>query len=65
MKKSPWYNQQSKSRGNMYLPKHEGKWLSQHLYLKINSKFHARKSLKQQYLKVLAFSDPSFSKKRI
>ena len=44
----------------MYLPKH-GKWPSQHLYLKINSEFHARKNPKQQYLKVVTFSDPSFS----
>ena len=48
----------------MYLPKH-GKWPSQHLYLKINSRFHARKNPKQQYLKVVTFSDPSFSKKHI
>ena len=38
--------------GNMYLPK-PGKWPSQHLYLKINSGFHARKNPKQQYLKVV------------
>ena len=48
----------------MYLPKH-GKWPSQHLYLKINSGFHARKNANQQYLKVVTFSDPSFSKKHI
>ena len=48
----------------MYLPKHE-KWPSRHLYLKINSGFHARKNLKQQYMKVVTFSDPSFSKKSI
>ena len=48
----------------MYLPKH-GKWPSQHLYLKINSGFHARKNPKQQYLKVVAFSDPLFPKKHI
>ena len=52
------------SWGNMYLPKH-GKWPSQHLYLKINSGFHARKNPKQQYLKVVTFSDPSFTKTRI
>ena len=48
------------------LPKH-GKWLSQPLaiYLKINSGFHARKNAKQQYLKVVTFIDPLFSKKRI
>ena len=35
--------------------------------MKINkiSWFHARKNPKQQYLKVVTFSDPSFSKKRI
>ena len=48
----------------MYLPKH-GKWLSQHLHLKINSGFHARKNLKQRYVKIVTFGDPSFSKKRI
>ena len=48
----------------MYLPKH-GKWPSQHLYLKINSGFHARKNPKQQYLKVVTFSDASFRKKHI
>ena len=48
----------------MYLPKHE-KWPSRHLYLKINSGFHARKNLKQQYMKAVTFSDPSFSKKSI
>ena len=35
------------------------------LYLKINSGFHARKNSKQQYLKVVMFSDSSFSKKCI
>ena len=66
MNKSPQYNQESKSEVEKicYLPKH-GKWPSQHLYLKINSGFHARKNPKQQYLKVNTFSDPSFNKKRI
>ena len=50
------------SWGNMYLPKH-GKRPSQHLYLKINSGFHTRKNPKQQYLKVVTFCDPLFSKK--
>ena len=52
----------------MYLPKPERvykKWPSQHLYLKINSGFHARKNPKQQYLIVATFSDASFSKTRI
>ena len=34
------------------------------IYLKINT-FSARKNLKQQYLKVVKFSDPSLSKKYI
>ena len=50
--------------GNMYLPK-SGKWPSQHLYLKKNSAFHARKNPKQQYLNVVMLNDVSFSKKRI
>ena len=50
--------------GNMYLSRH-GKGPSQHWYLKINSGFHAKKNSKQQYLKVVMLSDPSFSKKRI
>ena len=29
-----------------------------------NSEFHARKNPKQQYLKVVTLSDPSFSKRR-
>ena len=41
------------------------KWSSQHLYLKINSGFHARKDPKQQYLKVVTYSDPSSSTKHI
>ena len=53
------------SWGNMYLPK-PGKWPSQHLYLKISigkyNGFHARKNPKQQYLKVVTFSDASYSK---
>ena len=56
------------SWGNMYLPKH-AKWSSQQhlLYLKMNksSGFHARENPKQQYLNVVTFSDPSFSKKHI
>ena len=38
--------------GNMYWWK-PGKWPSQHLYLKINRGFTARKNYKQQYLKVV------------
>ena len=37
----------------------------QHLYLKINSEIHARKNPKQQYLKVVTFSDALFSKKHM
>ena len=61
MNKSPQYNQQSKSEVEeiMYLPKH-GKWRSQHLYLMPEKEYP-----KQQYLKVVTFSDPSFSKKHI
>ena len=74
MNKSPQYNQQtdpkqckSEIEENciMNLPK-PGKWPSpQHLYLKINSGFHAKKNLKQQYLKVVTFSDALFSKKHM
>ena len=52
------------SWGNMYLLKKPGQWPSQHLHLKINSGFHASKNPKQQNLKVVTFSDASFSKKR-
>ena len=48
----------------MYLLKKPGQWPSQHLHLKINSGFHASKNPKQQNLKVVTFSDASFSKKR-
>ena len=68
MSKNPQYNQQSKSEvEKIYIysfPKH-GNWLSQHLYLKMNKGFHVRKNPKQQYLKVVTFRGPSFSKKRI
>ena len=36
----------------MYLPKPR-KWPSQHLYLKINIGFHARKNPRQEYVKVV------------
>ena len=49
---------------SMYLLK-PGKWPSQHLHLKINSAFHARKNPEQQYLKEIMFSNASFSKKHI
>ena len=37
----------------------------QHLYVKINDGFHARKNPKEQYLKVVTFSEALFSKKCI
>ena len=44
-----------------------GKWPSEHLYLKINSGFHARKNPKQQYRisesSHITFNDASFCKK--
>ena len=48
----------------MYLLKHR-KWPSQHLYLKINSGFHARKNPKKQYLKVLSRVKWSFIQQKI
>ena len=62
MSKSPQYNQQSKSEVEEICIYH-GKWPSQHLYLKIYNGLHVRKNSKQQYLKVVTFSDLSFSKK--
>ena len=62
MNKSPQYNQQSKSEVEeicIYQNMESGR-PSQHLYLKINSGgVHTRKNPKQQYLKVVTFSDPS------
>ena len=54
MNKSPQYSQQTEPKQckSDVIPK-PGEWPSQHLYLKINSEFHARKSPKQQYLKVV------------
>ena len=49
MIKNSWYNQKSKSKVEeicIYHPKH-GKWLSQHLHLKMNNGFHTRKNPKQ------------------
>ena len=67
MKKSPQYNQQSKSEVEeicIYQNMESGRD-SIYSYLKINSGIHARKNPKQRYLKVVPFSDPSFSKKCI
>ena len=67
MNKNPQYNQQSKSEVEeicIYQNMESGS-LSIYLYLKTNSGFHARKNPKQKYLKVVTFSDPSFSKKCI
>ena len=52
--KSTQHNQQTEPKQckSDVIPK-PGKWSSQHLYLKINSEFHARKNPKQQYLKVV------------
>ena len=59
------YNQQSKSEvkeiciyENMESGRHS-------IYVKINSGFHDRKNPKQQHLKVVTFSNTSFSKKYI
>ena len=64
MNKSPQQNQQSKSKVEeicIYQNMESGR----HSTYKINSGFHARKNLKQQYLKIVTFSDPSFSKKSV
>ena len=64
MNKSPQYNQHSKSEVEeicIYQNMESG-CHSIYIGLKINSGFHARKYLKQQYLKVVTFSDSSFSK---
>ena len=61
MNKSTQYNHQTEPKSYKsdvkeictYLLK-PGKWLSQYLYLKIISGFHARKNPKQKYLKVVA-----------
>ena len=69
MNKSLQYNQQTEPKQSLNLRKYvfakPGKWPSQHLYLKIDSEFHARKNPKQQYLKVVTFNNASFSQKRI
>ena len=65
MNKSPQYNQQNKSEVEeicIYQNMESG---CHSIYLKIDCGFHARKNPKQQYLKVVIFSDPSFSKRRI
>ena len=71
MKKSPQFNQQTEPKQCksevweicIYRNLESGR--HQHLYLQINSGFHARKNPKQQYLKVVTFSDASFNKQHI
>ena len=65
MNKSPQYNQQSKSEVKeicIYQKMESGRHRE---HLKINSGFNATKNPKQQYLKVVTPSDPSFNKKSI
>ena len=63
MKKSPQYNQQTESKQCKFeaeeicIYQKPGKWPLPHLYLKISSGFYARKIPKQQYLKLVTFSD--------
>ena len=74
MSKSPQYNQQTEPKECK--PEDEEKSIYQNLesgshsigsycYLKVSSGFNARKNPKEQYLKVVTFSDASFNKKRI
>ena len=71
MNKNPQYNRQTEPKQckseveEIYIYQNLESTRYQHLYLKINSGFHARKNPKQQYLKVITFSDASFSKKHI
>ena len=63
MNKSPQYNQQ-KLRKYVFAKT----WkvvVTASISENKNSGFHARKNPKQQYLKVVAFSDPLFPKKHI
>ena len=68
MNKSSQYNQQTEPKQckseveeiRMYQNLESGR--HQHLYLKINGGFDARKNPKQQYLKVDTFSAASFQK---
>ena len=74
MSKSPQCNQQTEPKECK--PEDEEKSIYQNLesgshsigsysYLKVSSGFNARKNPKEQYLKVVTFSDASFNKKRI
>ena len=71
MNKSPQFNQQTEPKQCklevweicIYRNLESGR--HQHLYLQINSGIHARKNPKQQYLKVVTFSDASFNKRHI
>ena len=65
MNNSPQYSQQSKPEVEeicIYQNTESGRHNILHL-LKVNSRFHPRKNPKQQYLKVVTFSDLSCSKK--
>ena len=62
MIRTPQFNQQKK----YVFTKHgKGAAVTTSISENKNSGFHARKNPKQQYLKVVTLSDPSFSKKRI
>ena len=72
MNKSPQYNQQTKRKQRKpevdEICIYQNVGSSHHsiyIYLKTNSGFHVRKNPKQQYLKVVMFTDALFSKKRI
>ena len=72
MKTSAQYNQQSKSEveetciyQNMESGRRSSIYIQVYLKINKNSGFHARKNPKQQYLKVVTFSDASLSKERI
>ena len=64
MNKSSQYNQQSKSEVEEYVFTKTWKvTVTASISENNNSGFHARKNPNQQYLKVVMFSDHSFSKK--
>ena len=65
MNKSAQYNRQSKSEVECIYQNRESCCHSIYIWKYIASGFHFRKNPKQQYLKVVRISDPSFSKKHI
>ena len=66
MNKSPQYNQQSKSEDEEICIYQNMESVCHSIYLrKKYSRFSARKNPKQQYMKVVTFSNPSFSEKHI